>query len=131
MHSDEKVLLGKASLQKCEIMRRHLSNHGIEIVTIHNKITCSSGCSTELEIWGHAGDTAQIETLLKDLYEKEIRDHGYDTKLLNAVYDPSAHEAICPACATVFSTSHSECPDCGLAFSEPVAKKSHCASGKC
>lgn len=131
MHSDEKVFFGKASIQKCELMRQYLFGHGIEIATIHNKTTCSSGCSTELEIWVHAADTAQIDALLKDLYQKEMRDCGYDTELLNAVFDPNASEATCPACATVFSTTHTECPECGLAFGEPVAKKSDCASGTC
>lgn len=131
MYSDEKVLIGKAGTQKCEMLRGYLASYGIDIVTIHNKSTCSTGCSTELEIWAHVADTAQIETLLKELYQNEMRESGYDTQLLNAVYDPEAHEATCPACATVFATTYSECPECGLAFGEPSAKKSNCASGKC
>lgn len=131
MHSEEKILLGKANAQKCEMMRHYLAGHGIEIATIHNKITCSSGCSTELEIWAHAADADQIDALLKELYQQEMRDHGYNADLLNAVYDPTAEEATCPACGIVFSTSHRECPECGLGFGEPIVKKSACASGKC
>lgn len=131
MDSNEKVLLGKASRQQCDAMSQYLSRHGIEIVTIHNKITCTSGCSTELEIWANPTDVAHIGTLLNDLYHKEMGDSGYDTSLLNSVYDPNASEATCPACATVFSTDHQECPDCGLAFSTPQTKKFNCSSGKC
>ena len=34
----------------------------------------------------------------------------------DAIFNPQASEAQCPACGHLFSTTHTKCPDCGLSF---------------
>jgi ribosomal protein S27E len=128
---DAKVLIGKASAQQSQHLENVLSQHGIEVVTIHNKMTCQSGCSTELEIWANPNDLAQISQILNDRHSEELRDLNYDPKLLHAVYDDTKTHATCPACGHEFETCNTECPDCGLVFAAPMGGGGKCSSGSC
>ena len=40
----------------------------------------------------------------------------YDHSTADAVFNPEAGEACCPACGNCFPTTETTCPDCGLSF---------------
>lgn len=117
MSNAEKTLLGRAPIAAATTLKTKAAASGIEVVLAHNAQTCSSGkCGTEVEIWAHADDVAEITKLVGDSWRKEMEAMGYDPNLASHVFDPEQDSATCPACATVFSTKQTECPECGLCF---------------
>jgi len=65
----------------------------------------------------------ELQTYLHQVLKVLAREHWETTGLadhdacsVDAVYNPEAGEALCPACGCRFSTNLAECPDCGLCF---------------
>lgn len=119
MHDTRKVMLGKIAQSDGERLRSQLGEHGIEIALIHNSSTCTSGCAIQLELWAHPEDVPAIQQVTSANWLQNITEMGYDPNLANAVFNPEAADATCPACGTVFATTAAECSDCGLQFSVP------------
>lgn len=116
----DKMLIGKASTQAAASMKTRLASHGIEVALVHNAATCGKGCGgNEVEIWAHPTDAPDIAKLLDGAWRAELASMGYDPQLADQIFDPSAEHAVCPACATQFSTAATECPECGLCFAPP------------
>lgn len=126
MHAPaSKVLLGTASYNEAQALKRKLEAHQLDVVLIHNQQTCGGGCSVKLEIWANSTDAATIAQVLAREHQELLASMGYDPKLASEVYDSSRTEATCPCCGTSFQTTRSDCPECGLCFSvpdEPVKK---------
>ena len=64
--------------------------------------------------------SVDVETITKDKVSVHITVavqyyvEDKDQSIINSVYDSSQDTAVCPACGFSFSTTNSECPDCGL-----------------
>ncbi len=116
MTDTAKICLGKASQLEAEQFKSLMAKSSIEVALVHNASTCSKGCSIQLEIWAHPDDLPAIQETLTTNKIKSFEDQHYNPDLLDAVFDPEAEIATCPACATSFKTSHAECPECGLRF---------------
>jgi hypothetical protein len=126
MSDVSKVCIGKAPQKDAEQLRSVLASLGIEVATIMNPASCTSGsCGVQLEMWAHPEDVASIERILKERWQHSLAGHGheYDHALAEQIFDPTAEAATCPACATVFATTHAECPECGLYFAAPVTSR--------
>lgn len=119
-----KVLLGKLEVKAAEGLRAKLNKLGIHVLLIHNEVTCGRGCAVQVEVWAHPNDLAVIKNTLDTERLKMFEDMGYDPKLAEAVFNPDAPTAICPACGTSFETSRTECPECGLCFESPEVRPS-------
>lgn len=124
MNETAKVIIGKASRAEAEALRSRVANHGISLALVHNASTCSSGCSTQLEIWAHPDDIASIHEIVNADWHSAVVSNGYDPQLASAVFDSGAAVVTCPACANVFTPSFPECPDCGLQFLPPAESAS-------
>ncbi len=109
-------MIGLLPVRDAEQLRTRLERQGIAVALAFNHVTCTTGCSPSQEVWAHPEDVAEIEGLLKAAHVKMITDMGLDPEVLAQVFDPEKEKAVCPACATEFSTTLSECPDCGLGF---------------
>jgi hypothetical protein len=133
MSSDAKIMVGTLGLRDAEHLRARMSREGIEILTVHNRATCTSGCSTTVEVWVHPADLSDIQRLMAEARQKELEGLGADPQLIDQVYDPDQATAVCPACGTEFETSSDACPDCGLGFALPpgATAKRGCGSGGC
>lgn len=110
----ESVAIGTAERIQAGRYQDLLAREGVTAELVHNPQTCQSGCRTTVEIWVPRAD---LETVKKVLQQEEARNWqglDFDPELLGQVFDPNKDQATCPACGTQFSTSHSECPDCGL-----------------
>lgn len=120
MSSQEKALIGKALEATAQNLKARLAQMDIEIALAHNAGGCGSGgCKPgEVEIWAHKDDVEEIQRLLEGQWRAHMESMGHDPDLANQVFDPEKETAICPACATEFSTKLNECPDCGLCFGE-------------
>jgi hypothetical protein len=97
-------------------IKHALGREGFEIAVIHNRLTCSKGCSTDVEVWAAKADAEDIMLALKSQRYSEWISNGYDPSLADSVFDAEAPEATCPACGTVFLPKLGKCPDCGLCF---------------
>ena len=118
--TSEKICLGTFSVTIANRYRDLLNAQNVELAIIHNKATCSSGgCGTSMELWANQSDLPVVIPFLQQEQARNYIGLDINPELLNQVFDTSQENAICPACGTEFSTSSSECPDCGLGFQIP------------
>ena len=110
----EPIRIAVLPLQDAKSLQDDLSKRNIEIVLNHNDQTCTRGCSVTVEVLGHEKDIPIIAQTYQDNFQKLTEGHEVNWEAANAVFDPTQEKAICPACAYEFSTTESECPDCGL-----------------
>ena len=115
----EKVLLGTAPVVIANRYKDLLAAQNVVIELAYNASTCKTGCSHTMEIWTNANDVAAAVEFINADASRNFAGLEFDPDVINQVFDPSLDEAQCPACATVFSTTASECPECGLGFAVP------------
>ncbi|MBD66304.1 MAG: hypothetical protein CME62_13925 [Halobacteriovoraceae bacterium] len=101
-------------LQDAKSLQDQLKARGVEIILNHNDQTCTRGCAVTVEVHGSENDLPVISEIYTQNFQKLAEGHDVNWERMNAVYDPNQAEATCPACGFTFSTSQSECPDCGL-----------------
>lgn len=81
----------------------------------YNEQTCRRGCSVTAEVLVKSEELGQVaEYLQRKSYENT--EGQIAPEQLDSLYNPNEENAICPACGTLFKTSFTECPDCGLNF---------------
>lgn len=119
MNAPGKILLGTAPIVIANRYRDLLGEQSIKIDLAYNDSTCKTGCSHTMEMWANEEDLPVVIDFIKAENQKNFDGLEFDPEVVNQVFDSSKAEAQCPACSTVFSTSASECPDCGLGFSIP------------
>ena len=112
----ELVKIAVMGLQEAKDLQKECQGLGADLVLNHNDQTCTRGCSVTVEVHAHEKDIPVVQKVYTAKYQKSLKGLDFDVETINSVYDPSAESATCPACGHEFSTSHSECPDCGLAF---------------
>jgi len=91
-----------------------LHKKGVKLVLNHNDQTCTRGCAVTVEVMGYEKDLEIVSQTYQENYKKLTEGHDVNWEAANSVFDSSKDMATCPACSFEFSTSHSECPDCGL-----------------
>lgn len=101
-------------LQEAKDFQAALRKEGVEVVLNHDDKTCTRGCAVTVEMLGREEDFPIIQSVYSRSYEKLLDGLEFDPEVINSVYDTSKGEATCPACGHNFSTSKTECPDCGL-----------------
>jgi hypothetical protein len=75
------------------------------------------GCrGAELVLQVRECDLPEVLEIMEQEYRRSTGLTEHDTRFSDAVYDPGADEAVCPACGHRFSTALTACPDCGLCF---------------
>lgn len=112
----EPVRLAVLPLTDAKSLQDQLAKKGIELVLNHNEQTCTRGCTITVEVMGHEKDIEVIAQTYQDNFKKLTDGHEVNWEVANSIFDPSAEEVTCPACAHKFKPTSSECPDCGLAF---------------
>ena len=110
----ELIKIAVMGLDEAKDLKRECELEGVELVLNHNDQTCTRGCSVTVEVHAMEKDLPIIQTVYGKKYEKLLEGHDVNLEQINEVFDPSKADAVCPACGTKFSTSLSECPDCGL-----------------
>ena len=117
MLTESQVKVGVLELKQAEYMRSCLRKKEVELTLIHNSQSCNGGCNMNVELWAEAKDVEAISREFAEQRQKTMAGLEFDPHIINQVLDPSQENAICPACATSFASTLSECPDCGLGFS--------------
>jgi hypothetical protein len=114
--SADKVLLGTAPVVIANRYKDLLAEQSIPLALAYNASTCKTGCSHTMEIWADAKDAEHVVAFIQKDSSRNFAGLEFDPSVVNQVFDTSKDDAQCPACGTVFKTSASECPDCGLGF---------------
>ncbi len=63
-------------------------------------------------------EAAEALQLIEVEHRKETHLDQHDNLNGDAIFNPAAEEANCPACGHTFPTTEKICPDCGLGFGE-------------
>jgi hypothetical protein len=108
------VRLAVLPLQDAKNLQEDLRKKGIELILNHSSQTCTRGCAVTVEVLGHQKDIEIIAQTYQENFKKLTEGHSVNWDVANAVFDPAKQSALCPACGTEFSTSLTECPECGL-----------------
>lgn len=110
----EPVRLAVLPLNDAKSLQDQLAKKGIQLTLNHNDQTCTRGCTVTVEVLGNEKDIPLIAQTYQDNFKELTEGHDVNWEAANSVFDPSKETAICPACASEFSTTNKECPDCGL-----------------
>ena len=76
--------------------------------------TLSTPTSYDLQV--RREDAREALYIIEDEHRKTTGLEQYDNSNADAVFDPDAGQACCPACGHCFPTTETACPDCGLSF---------------
>ena len=110
-------LLGVMPTTEAERLYYLLTDEGIKVERFFNSATCSSGgCGSSTEVWIKPEDRSDILKIIEDDHARKLSHHESESLVSDSIYDPSNPTAVCPACSHEFSTTLTECPDCGLNF---------------
>lgn len=114
---DEVVVIERGSLHDLKRLEDLLAAERIGTRLIGDENSCSKNCcpSTFFLQVRREDAPAALELLAAEHHRLTGLDLA-DNAHTDAVFNPYAAEANCPACGCCFSTSSTTCPDCGLSF---------------
>ena len=112
----EQLKIAIMPLAEAKRLQTQLHERGVEIRLDHNEATCTRGCTVTVEVWAKEADIPVVKAVFDENFANMLDGHQVDWDQLGQVFDPSRETAVCPACGHEFSTSSSECPDCGLSL---------------
>ena len=114
---DELVDILKGKIIDIKSVQALLSNEGIPSLIAGDASTCGKGCcGPEVRLQARMTDLPEVMAVLAREHVQATGLVDHDTSHADAVYDPGAGIATCPACGCSFSTQNQSCPDCGLCF---------------
>lgn len=110
------LFLGVMDIHEAKTHQTRLRQQGIAVEFRTNGHTCTTGCKVTVEVWGRNEDEEKLLAYFQSDYLKHVKGHLPDFAALASVFDPSAESALCQACGARFSSSATECPECGLYY---------------
>lgn len=114
---DELVDIIKGKIINVKSVQALLSREGIPSLIAGDSASCGKGCGgTDVRLQVRTTDLPEVMALLAREHVQTTGLTDHDTSLVDAVFDPEAGSATCPACGCAFSTESKACPDCGLCF---------------
>lgn len=111
---DDLVNIHRGPLTEIKHIENLLAPENINTLVAGDDNSCGAGCCTVFLLQVRREDAADAMTLMADDFRKRTGLDYHDNTHGDAVFNPEAAQAVCPACGHVFSTSDSTCPDCGL-----------------
>jgi hypothetical protein len=114
---DELIDIIKGKIINVKSVQALLSREGIPSLIAGDSSSCGKGCGgTDVRLQVRKTDLPDAMAVLAREHVQTTGLTDHDTTLVDAVYDPEAGAATCPACGCTFSTANNTCPDCGLCF---------------
>ncbi len=112
------VAIRKGAAIQIKQLHAYLATEGIVSLVTADPDSCGKGCCGGAELLLEVREDELTEALaaLKKEHQKATGLADFDQTFTDAVYNPQAEQATCPACGFTFSTSSTCCPDCGLCF---------------
>lgn len=94
-----------------------LEREGIPSLIAGDSSSCGKGCCAgDVRLQVRMTDVPEVMAVLTREHMQTTGLGDHDTSLGEAVFDPEAASATCPACGCTFATDDKTCPDCGLCF---------------
>jgi hypothetical protein len=119
MPSDDLIFFGTIEINEGKQLVEALKARDVHLELVFNESECRGSCQIKVQLWGHESDLPELEKYISSEKSKLLDGLNFDPENFNNVFDPAKETAKCPACTTEFSTSSSECPECGLTFFIP------------
>ncbi|OFZ02803.1 MAG: hypothetical protein A2X97_04315 [Bdellovibrionales bacterium GWA1_52_35] len=116
VNENDLIHLGSSEYNEAKRLQALLAERGVSLSLLRNPENCSTGCKITVEVYTSQGDLDKVREFFREQKTRAFDGLAVDEALLDEVYDPEKGTARCPACATEFSTTLQECPDCGLVF---------------
>ena len=115
--------LRRGTLPEMRHLADLLNDEKIPTLIVGDMSTCGKdrfgntlGSPTTYDLLVRMEDGQEALQVVETEHRKSTAMDGHDTTGMDAVYNPAAGEACCPACGCTFKTTEACCPDCGLNF---------------
>lgn len=77
---------------------------------------CGGGCTPNFLLLVREEEARDALEILAEEHRRATVLAEHDATHAEAVFNPEAEKAVCPACGFAFATTTTTCPDCGLCF---------------
>lgn len=116
--NDDLVTIHRGTLHDAKRLEVLMADERIGTLLAGDDNSCGKGCCPSyFDLKVRREDAADAMKIIDEEFRRstgidahEMGDHA------DAVFNPHAAEAVCPACGTKFPTATTTCPDCGLCF---------------
>ena len=114
---DDLVALRRGPLADMRHLAMLLDNENIGTLLAGDEKTCGKSCCPSVyDLLVRRQDAVEALDIIEEEHRRTTGLEHYDREQAEAVYNPDAGEACCPACGHVFPPRETACPDCGLSF---------------
>ncbi len=112
---DDLVSLRRGPLAEVRYLEGLLRAERIATLVAGDDDSCGKGCCpSSFYLQVRQEDAQEALALLNRDFRASTGLDAHDTSHCEALFNPRAGVATCPACGFVFSTATTTCPDCGL-----------------
>ncbi|HCC53822.1 MAG TPA: hypothetical protein DEQ20_02695 [Desulfobulbaceae bacterium] len=115
---DQLVVIFQASLPEIKHLKSLLEAEQIGTLICKDSQACGSGggCAPKFQLQVRQEEEQDALQVLAEEHRRVTVLAEHDVTHAEAVFNPEAEEAVCPACGFAFATTITTCPDCGLCF---------------
>jgi hypothetical protein len=114
---EEMVPIHKGQLIELKAIERELKAENIGALITGEGSSCKkSCCPSTFYLQVRRLDAQDAFAIVQAHIDRTTALNDHDLSHCDAVFNPEAAQAVCPACGFEFHTSTTTCPDCGLCF---------------
>ena len=120
---DDLVRIRRGILSEMRHLSNLLNDSRIGTLLVGDMTTCGKdrfgntlSTPTTYDLQIKREDAAEALHIVDEEHKRTTVLLEYDKFNVDAVFNPEAREACCPACGHSFPTTETSCPDCGLSF---------------
>lgn len=106
----------KGGLFAIKELQAYLQHQGLPSLVVKEPGTACGCRGVEVVLQVRETDLNEVLRVFAQEHRQNTGLAGHAGYPVDAVYNPEAGEAVCPACGCRFATSLIACPDCGLCF---------------
>lgn len=114
---DDIVTIHQGALADLKKLEKAFERENIGMMIVGDEGGCNKGCCpSTFSLQVRREDAPAAYALVQEDFRLLTGIDEHDTSHCQAVFNPDASHANCPACGFEFETSTTTCPDCGLCF---------------
>ena len=114
---DDLVAIRRGSLADMRHLSDLLNGENIGTLLAGDDNTCGQGCCPSVyNLLVKREDGMDALHIVEEEHKRATGLAQHEGVNGDAVFNPHANEAQCPACGHLFPTTQTKCPDCGLSF---------------
>jgi hypothetical protein len=114
---DDLVEIQRGSLPDMRHLSNLLNGENIATLLVGDMKTCGKGCCpTTYNVLVRREDGMDAINIIEEEHKRTTALAHHENFHADAIFNPYAAEAKCPACGHSFPTTETSCPDCGLSF---------------